>query len=128
MITFRFWSSNLKYTAVENYDHYKEQYDLNSLLGCNIKTPIFVTPREHEEHCKIEKRKKSDILSKIKNIIVQMPDNELANSFMKECIKGERLKHQELVGSYYEVKESLSVQSALVAVEPADNEIIFESD
>ena len=41
--------ANLKYTAVENYDHYKEQYGLNSLFGCNIKTPIFVTPREREE-------------------------------------------------------------------------------
>ena len=50
-----------------------------------------------------------------------MPDNELANNFMKECIKGERLKHQELVAFYYEVKESLSVQSALVSVEPADD-------
>ena len=57
-----------------------------------------------------------------------MPDNELANNFMKECIKRERLKHQELVAFYYEVKESLSVQSALVSVEPADNEMIFESD
>ena len=57
-----------------------------------------------------------------------MPDNELANSFMKECIKGERLKHQELVAFYKKVKESLSVQSALVSVEPADNKIIFESD
>ena len=84
--------ANLKYTAVENYDHYKEQYCLNSLFRCKIKTPIFATPREREEHYKIEKRKKSDITSEIKNIIVQMPDNELANSFMKECIKGERLK------------------------------------
>ena len=120
--------ANLKYTVVENYDHYKEQYGLHSLFRCNIKTPIFVTPRERQEDYKIEKRKKSDILSKIKNIIVQMPDNELANSFMKECIKGERLKHQELVGLHCEVKESLSAQSALVSVEPADNEIIFESD
>ena len=77
---------------------------------------------------KLKKRKKSNILSKIKNIIVQMPDNELANSFMKECIKGEQLKHQELLALYYEIKESLSVQSTLVLAEPADNEIIFESD
>ena len=35
-----------------------------------------------------------------------MPDNELANSFMKECIKGEQLKHQELLALYYEIKES----------------------
>ena len=47
---------------------------------------------------------------------------------MKECIKGEQLKHQELLALYYEIKESLSVQSTLVLVEPADNEIIFESD
>ena len=45
-----------------------------------------------------------------------MPDNELANSFMKECTKGEQLKHQELLALYYEVKESLSVQSTLVLV------------
>ena len=61
--------ANLKYTAVENYDHYKEQYDLNSLFGCNIKTPIFVTPRERKEHYKIEKRKKLDILSKNKKLL-----------------------------------------------------------
>ena len=57
-----------------------------------------------------------------------MPDNELANSFMKECIKGERLKHEEIVAFYYGIKQSLSVQSALVSVQPADNEIIFDSD
>ena len=60
-----------------------------------------------------------------------MPDNELANSFMQEYIKGERLKHQGLLALYCEVKESyLHSHSycALVSVEPVDNEIIFESD
>ena len=51
-----------------------------------------------------------------------------ANGFLKECIKGEQFKYQELLAFYYEVKESLSVQSALVSVEPGDKEIIFESD
>ena len=50
--------ANLKYTAIENYDHYKEQYDVNSLFGCNIKTPIFVIPKEREKHLKIKKKKK----------------------------------------------------------------------
>ena len=50
--------ANLKYTAIENYYHYKEQYGLNSLFGCNIKTPIFIIPRECEEHYKIKKKKK----------------------------------------------------------------------
>ena len=40
--------ANPKYTAIENYDHYKEQYSVNSLFGCNIKTSIFVTPKECE--------------------------------------------------------------------------------
>ena len=70
----------------------------------------------------------SDVLVEIKNIIIQMPDYEIANGFLKECSKGERLKLQELLTLYYEVKESLSVQSALVSVEPPDNEVIFESD
>ena len=57
-----------------------------------------------------------------------MPDNELANGFLKECSKGERLKHQELLPLYHEFKENLSVQSALVSLELADNEVIYESD
>ena len=120
--------ANLKYTATENYDHYKEQYDVNSLFGCNIKTPIFVIHKEREEHLKRKKRKKSDVVIEIKNIIVHMSDNELANGFLKECSKGERSKHQALLALYYEVKESLSVQSALLSVEPANNDVIFESD
>ena len=70
----------------------------------------------------------SNFLVEIKNITIQMRDNKLANGFLKECSKGERLKHQELVALYYEVKESLSAQSALVLVEPADNAVIFKSD
>ena len=70
----------------------------------------------------------SNFLVQIKNITIQMPDNKLANGFLKECNKGERLKHQELLALYYEVKESLSVQSALVLVEPIDNAVIFKSD
>ena len=57
-----------------------------------------------------------------------MSDNELANGFLKECSKGEQSKHQALLALYYEVKESLSVQSALLSVEPANNDVIFESD
>ena len=49
----------LKYTAIENHDHFKEQYGVHSLFGCNIKTSIFVTPAESEEHYKIGKRKKT---------------------------------------------------------------------
>ena len=59
---------------------------------------------------------------------IQVPDNELENNFLKECSKGEHLKHQELLAFYYEVKESLSAQSTLVLVEPADTEVTFKSD
>ena len=55
--------ANLKYTAIEHYDHYKEQYSLNLLFECNIKTPIFITPREREEHYKIKKKEKNLIFS-----------------------------------------------------------------
>ena len=57
-----------------------------------------------------------------------MPDNDLASAFQKDCAKGERLKHHELVSLYYEVKESLTLQNALTSVEPADGEVTFESD
>ena len=57
-----------------------------------------------------------------------MSDNELANGFLKECSKAERSKHQALLALYHEVKESLSVQSTLLSVEPANNDVIFESD
>ena len=57
----------------------------------------------------------SNDLVEIKNITIQIPDNELANSFLKEFSKGQRLKHQGLLALYYEVKESLSVQNALVS-------------
>ena len=70
----------------------------------------------------------SNDLVEIKNITIQIPENELANGFLKEFCKGQRLKHQELLALYYEVKESLSAQSALVLVEPADNAVIFKSD
>ena len=57
----------------------------------------------------------SNDLVEIKNITIQIPDNELANGFLKEFSKGQRLKHQGLLALYYEVKESLSVQNALVS-------------
>ena len=57
----------------------------------------------------------SNDLVEIKNITIQIPENELANSFLKEFCKGQRLKHQELLALYYEVKESLSVQNTLVS-------------
>ena len=47
----------------------------------------------------------SDVLVKIKSIIIQMPDNELANGILKECSKGERLKLQELLALYYGLKK-----------------------
>ena len=36
----------------------------------------------------------SNDLVKIKNITIQIPDNELANSFLKEFSKGLRLKRK----------------------------------
>ena len=57
----------------------------------------------------------SNDLVEIKNITIQIPDNELANGFLKEFSKGQRLKHQKLLALHYEVKESLSVQNALVS-------------
>ena len=54
--------------------------------------------------------------------------NDLASAFQKDCAKGERLKHHKLVSLYYEVKESLTLQHALILVEPGDGEVIFESD
>ena len=58
----------------------------------------------------------SNDLVEIKNITIQIPDNELANSFLKEFSKGQRLKKvcTECIG--------------LTLVEPADNEVIFKSD
>ena len=61
--------ANLKYTAIENYDHYKEQYGLNSLFGCNIKIPIFITPREREEHYKIKKKKNLIFSAKLRTLL-----------------------------------------------------------
>ena len=57
----------------------------------------------------------SNDLVEIKNITIQIPENELANGFLKEFCKGQRLKHQELLALYYEVKESLLVQNTLVS-------------
>ena len=36
----------------------------------------------------------SNDLVEIKNITIQIPDDELANGFLKEFSKGQRLKHQ----------------------------------
>ena len=96
--------------------------------GCNIKLPIFMTPKEREEYNKIENKKKSEIVAEIKKNVAEMPDNDLASAFQKDCAKGERLKHHELVSLYCEVKESLTLQNALTSVEPTDGEVIFESD
>ena len=57
----------------------------------------------------------SNDLVEIKNITIQIPENELANGFLKEFCKGQQLKHQELLALYYEVKESLLVQNTLVS-------------
>ena len=39
----------------------------------------------------------SNDLVKMKNITIQIPDNELANGFLKEFSKEQRLKHQHYI-------------------------------
>lgn len=57
-----------------------------------------------------------------------MPDNDFVSAFQKDYAKGKWLKHHELVSLYYKVKESLVFQNTLTLVEPANGEVIFESD
>ena len=54
-----------------------------------------------------------------------MPENDLANDFQKECVKGDLLKHPELVTLYYVVEESSAMQNPLISVEAAGGEIII---
>ena len=42
--------SNIKYNAAENYENYKKNYCATTSCGCNIKVPMFITPKEREEH------------------------------------------------------------------------------
>ena len=39
----------------------------------------------------------SNVLVEIKNITIQITENELANNFLKEFSKEEQFKHQELL-------------------------------
>ena len=57
-----------------------------------------------------------------------MHDNDFANGFRKESVKGDRLKHSELVTLYYVVKESFAMQNALFSVEPTNGKIIIYSE
>ena len=41
--------SNIKYNATENYENYKKNYCATISCGCNIKVPMFITPKEREE-------------------------------------------------------------------------------
>ena len=66
-------------------------------FGCGVKVPIFITPKEREDYSKIENKKKVDTCDQIKKIIDEMPDNNLANGFRKDCGKGDHLKHSELL-------------------------------
>ena len=62
----------------------------------------------------------------MKNITIQIPDNELANGFLKEFSKEQRLKHQHYIMKLKKVCLYRTVGLALV--EPADDKVIFKSD
>ena len=66
-------------------------------FGCDVKVPIFITPKGWEYYSKIENKKKLTSVTKLKKIIDEMPDNSLANGFLKDCGEGDRLKHSDLL-------------------------------
>ena len=105
--------TNIKYNAAENYCNHKENYFNTMSFLC-----------EREDYSKIENKKRLAYVTKLTKIIDEMPDNDLSNGFRKDCGKGDRLKHSELVTLYYVVKESLAMQNTL----SSDGEITIYSD
>ena len=76
----------IKYSAEENYQSYKENFFTNNSFDIKIKTPIFVTEQERIESNKIENKTKADIMMQIREFLSEIPDRDIASAKEKEII------------------------------------------
>ena len=109
-ITLDYDLTNLKYNANENYNNYRDSYVRNGKFDCEIKIPIFMTPAEREHFNKIENLKKDEIAAEIPKLVSEVPDSEVPDSYLKGSKRWDRIKQEDLVSLYYEVKQSLDLQ------------------
>ena len=84
--------------------------------------PIFITPKERDEYNTIETKRKSYIIAEIKKILTKMSLQGTVGEFEHELEKGERLKRNELIYIFNEVKQRFNEESAGVAVETTTKE------
>ena len=80
--------------------------------------PLFITPADREQHSKIENKTKVEIKALIREILKEMPDRDIAKSYINDFNKKERrLKHADCVELFYELKTSQEEQIANVEIE-----------
>ena len=81
---------SIKYILKENYENNKLQFITSGQYGVKIQNPLFVTAQHRIEHEKIENKTKKKVLLKIKDLLLIMPDKEIANGKSKELAKFEK--------------------------------------
>ena len=65
-----------------------------------------MTPAEREHFNKIENLKKDEIAAEIPKLVSEVPDSEVPDSYLKGSKRWDRIKQEDLVSLYYEVKQS----------------------
>ena len=109
---------DIKTKAIENYEAYKVSYTKTGMYGQQKLPPLFITPADREQHNKIENKTKVEIKALIREILKEMPDRDIAKSYINDFNKKEkRLKHADCVELFYELKTSQDEQIANVEIE-----------
>ena len=80
----------IKYISKENYENYKLQFITSGQYGAKIQNPLIVTVQHRIAHEKIENKIMEALLLKIKDLLLIIPDKEIANGKSKELAKFEK--------------------------------------
>ena len=80
----------IKYISKENYENYKLQFITSGQYGAKIQNPLIVTAQHGIAHEKIENKIMEALLLKIKDLLLIIPDKEIANGKSKELAKFEK--------------------------------------
>ena len=89
-----------------------------------MQNPLFVTAQHCIEHKKIENKTKEEILLKIKDLLLTMPDKEIANGESKELEELEKNEEKNSwINFYYDIKEMMEEQTAAMFLNILQNSL-----
>ena len=71
---------------------------------------------------KLKQKQKATLSQKLKKILNKMPLQEIIGEFEHKLEKGERLKKNGLIDSFYEVEQRYNEESAAVTIEKTTEE------